>query len=105
MFKIKYCIKLYIKLNLFHNFLGHYFFSPKIAHKLVAYLEEEAVRTYTHVLRDIDLGRVPEFNDFELSQEMRDYWHLDEKATFRDLILCIRADEAIHREVNKDLSV
>lgn len=36
---------------------------------------------------------------------MHDYWKLPETATFRDLILCIRADEALHREVNKDLSV
>jgi len=36
---------------------------------------------------------------------MRSYWNLGPTATFRDLILCIRADEAAHREVNKDLSV
>ena len=36
---------------------------------------------------------------------MRSYWNLSETATFRDLILCIRADEAMHREVNKDFSV
>jgi hypothetical protein len=36
---------------------------------------------------------------------MIDYWRLPKEATFRDLILCIRADEATHREVNKDLSV
>lgn len=36
---------------------------------------------------------------------MRSYWKLNDDATFRDLILCIRADEATHREVNKDFSV
>ena len=36
---------------------------------------------------------------------MKDYWSLDQNATFRDLILCIRADEAVHREVNKDFSI
>jgi len=79
--------------------------SPKVAHKFVSYLEEEAVRTYTHVLRDLDEGRVKEFLDFKLSKDMHDYWKLPETATFRDLILCIRADEALHREVNKDLSI
>ena len=43
--------------------------------------------------------------DFKLSEDMKSYWRLPETATFRDLILCIRADEALHREVNKDLSV
>ena len=41
--------------------LVHYALSPKIAHKFVSYLEEEAVRTYTHALKDIDSGQVPEF--------------------------------------------
>tara|TARA_B110000503_G_scaffold132543_1_gene208610 strand:- start:112 stop:267 length:156 start_codon:yes stop_codon:yes gene_type:complete len=35
---------------------------------------------------------------------MKEYWNLPNDATFRDLILCIRADEACHREVNKDMS-
>ncbi len=38
-------------------FIVHYAISPKIAHKFVSYLEEEAVRTYTHLLKDIDEGR------------------------------------------------
>jgi hypothetical protein len=32
------------------------------------------------------------------------YYHLDKDATFRDLILSIRADEACHRETNHFLS-
>ena len=97
-----------IILNFIHLiicFIVHYLFSPKIAHRIVSYLEEEAVRTYTHVIKDIDEGRVKEFMDFKLSEDMLSYWKLPETATFRDLILCIRADEALQREVNKDLSV
>jgi hypothetical protein len=67
-------------------------------------LEEEAVKTYTHVLKDIDDDACPGLELLSLNQEMRDYWNLGPDATFRDLILCIRADEATHREVNKDLS-
>jgi ubiquinol oxidase len=78
--------------------------SPKIAHKIVSYLEEEAVYTYSHVLEEIDAGKLPLFELYKLTPEVRKYWNLDENATFRDLILCIRADEACHREVNKDLS-
>jgi hypothetical protein len=57
------------------------------------------------VLKDIDDNVLPELNDLQLNDEMRSYWNLPETATFRDLILCIRADEAMHREVNKDFSV
>ncbi len=83
----------------------HYFLSPRTAHKMVSYLEQEAVRTYTHALKDIDEGRCPGFLTLKLPIEIQEYWNLDEKATFRDLILCIRADEACHREVNRDFSV
>ena len=33
-----------------------------------------------------------------------DYYHLDPKATMRDVILSIRADESTHRETNHFLS-
>jgi len=33
-----------------------YIISSKTAHRFVGYLEEEAVKTYTHCLEDIDHG-------------------------------------------------
>ena len=32
------------------------------------------------------------------------YWDLEENATMRDVILSVRADEAIHRELNHSFS-
>jgi hypothetical protein len=72
---------------------------------MVSYLEQEAVRTYSHALSDIDAGRCPDFLKFKLPLDIREYWDLPPEATFRDLLLCIRADEACHREVNRDFSV
>lgn len=36
-----------------------YFSSPHIAHRFVAYLEEEAVSTYDRCLEDFEQGRLP----------------------------------------------
>ena len=72
---------------------------------MVSYLEQEAVRTYTHALSDIDLGRCPGFMKLKLPLDIREYWDLQTDASFRDLVLCIRADEACHREVNRDFSI
>lgn len=79
-----------------------YLASPRTVHAMVGYLEEEAVRTYTHALEDIDAGKLwagkpaPPF--------ARAYWRLPEDATMRDLILVVRADEACHSHVNHTFS-
>jgi len=41
----------------------------------------------------------------KLPLDIREYWDLQTDASFRDLVLCIRADEACHREVNRDFSI
>ena len=38
-----------------------YVLSPKLCHAFIGYLEEEAVKTYTHVIADLDKGRLPEW--------------------------------------------
>lgn len=38
----------------FNFFFIAYLFSPKFCHRFVGYLEEEAVRTYTAMLKDLD---------------------------------------------------
>src|SRR5215469_13072526 len=40
-------------------FFGLYVISPKTAHRVVGYFEEEAVISYTHYLAEIDEGRSP----------------------------------------------
>ncbi len=78
-------------------FFGLYLVSPKTAHRVVGYFEEEAVISYTHYLAEIDEGRSA---NVPAPQIARDYWGLPETATLRDVVLVVRADEAHHRDVN-----
>ncbi|KAK4146552.1 alternative oxidase-domain-containing protein [Dichotomopilus funicola] len=84
-----------------------YLVSPKITHRFVGYLEEEAVHTYTRMLHEIERGDLPKWSDpkFEVPEIAVSYWRMPEgKRTMKDLILYIRADEAVHRGVNHTLS-
>lgn len=78
-------------------FFALYLISPKTAHRVVGYFEEEAVISYTHYLKEIDEGRSPNVPAPAIA---RHYWGLGENATLRDVVLVVRADEAHHRDVN-----
>jgi hypothetical protein len=81
-----------------------YLLSPKICHRFVGYLEEEAVLTYTREIADIDSGRLPQWAKMEAPQIAIDYYNLKPgHQSMRELLLHIRADEAKHREVNHTL--
>ena len=83
---------------LFYNFYFFlYLLAPKTAHRLVGYLEEEAVVSYTHYLEEIDAGRA---QNVPAPQIAKDYWNLQSDARLRDVVLVIRADEAGHRDKN-----
>ena len=71
-------------------------------HAAVGYLEEEAVKTYTHALAEIDAGRL--WPDTPVPPVAREYWRLADDATMRDVVLAIRADEACHSHVNHTFS-
>lgn len=81
----------------FNSFFLLYLLAPKTAHRIVGYLEEEAVVSYTHYLAEIDAGRHP---DIAAPQIAIDYWKLPATATLRDVVLATRADEGKHRDVN-----
>lgn len=57
--------------------------APKSAHRFVAYLEEEAVKTYSHVLEAIDKGELPEWEAGaqKVPTVAKDYWRLGDNAT------------------------
>lgn len=74
-----------------------YVVSPRTAHRVVGYFEEEAVVSYTLYLAEIDAGRVPNVPAPALA---RHYWKLPADATLRDMVLVVRADEAHHRDIN-----
>ena len=42
----------------FNLYFMLYLFAPGVAHRVVAYLEEEAVISYTQYLAELDAGRV-----------------------------------------------
>lgn len=82
----------------FYNlFFLLYLFSPRTAHRIVGYLEEEAVYSYTEYLAGVDDGTYP---NVPAPQVAIDYWKLAPGALLRDVIVVIRDDEAHHRDVN-----
>lgn len=78
-------------------FFALYLVSPRTAHRIVGYFEEEAVLSYTLYLKEIDEGRSPNGPAPAIA---RHYWKLPDGATLRDVVLVVRADEAHHRDVN-----
>ncbi|KAL2062883.1 hypothetical protein VTL71DRAFT_5955 [Oculimacula yallundae] len=90
----------------FNGFFICYLLSPRICHRFVGYLEEEAVRTYTRALSDLDAGKLPLWNSgrIQAPEIAVQYWDMPEgKRGMRELLMYIRADEAKHREVNHTL--
>ena len=82
----------------FYNaFFAIYLISPRTAHRIVGYFEEEAVISYTQYLEEIDAGR---HENVPAPQIAIDYWKLSHDARLRDVVLQIRDDEAGHRDVN-----
>ncbi|XP_075505694.1 ubiquinol oxidase, mitochondrial-like isoform X2 [Primulina tabacum] len=81
----------------FNAFFVLYLMSPKLAHRVVGYLEEEAVHSYTEYLKDIESGAI---QNVPAPAIAIDYWRLPKDATLKDVIIVIRADEAHHRDVN-----
>ncbi|KAK3034826.1 hypothetical protein RJ639_033731 [Escallonia herrerae] len=86
----------------FNAFFVLYVLSPKLAHRIVGYLEEEAIHSYTEYLKDIDSGAI---ENVPAPAIAIDYWRLPKDATLKDVITVIRADEAHHRDVNHFASV
>jgi len=74
-----------------------YLISYKTAHRVVGYLEEEAVYSYSCYLDCIDDGSI---ENSPAPQVAIKYWKLPEDARLRDVVEVIRADEMKHREVN-----
>ncbi len=83
---------------IFYNvFFFTYLFAPRTAHRIVGYLEEEAVVSYTQYLAEIDAGRIENGPAPRIAIE---YWQLPENARLREVVIMVRADEAHHRDTN-----
>jgi len=87
---------------IFYNaYFWLYLFTPRIAHRIVGYLEEEAVVSYTQYLAQIDAGHV---ENVPAPQIAIDYWKLAPDARLRDVVIVVRADEAGHRDRNHEMA-
>ncbi|KAK6205423.1 alternative oxidase [Scheffersomyces amazonensis] len=98
---------IYVGQGVFANlFFLFYLANPKYCHRFVGYLEEEAVSTYTHLVKELDdPNKLAKFKHLKIPTIAVQYWpELTEESSFKDLILRIRADEAKHREVNHTLA-
>eukprot|EP00118_Oscarella_pearsei_P002962 m.12417 g.12417 ORF g.12417 m.12417 type:complete len:300 (+) comp24036_c0_seq2:39-938(+) len=84
-------------------FFLSYLVSPKFCHRFVGYLEEEAVKTYTKCLEDLDDGKLKSWSLMPSPPVAKTYWNLPDDATMKDVVYAIRADEAHHRVVNHTL--
>lgn len=84
--------------GIFYNlFFILYIFSSKIAHRIVGYLEEEAVYSYGEYLAEIEAGRCENVPAPTIAIE---YWNLPKESRLRDVVIVVRDDEAKHRDVN-----
>lgn len=81
----------------FNCFFVLYLVSSKTAHRVVGYFEEEAIKSYTAYLEEIDAGR---HENVVAPQIALEYWSLPANARLRDVVIAVRADEANHRDVN-----
>tara|TARA_E500000178_G_scaffold276646_1_gene275618 strand:- start:354 stop:947 length:594 start_codon:yes stop_codon:yes gene_type:complete len=86
-------------------FMAYYFVlyivSPKTAHKMIHYFEEEAVRSYTSYLAQIEAG---EIEDLPAPRLAIDYYDLPADAKLSDMISRVRADEQGHADANLKFS-
>merc|ERR1712054_289762 len=87
---------------MFNVLFVSYLLSPKTVHRFVGYLEESAVHTYTVLLKDIDTpgSAVEHWKSIPAPEDVREYYNLPDGANFRDVVKCVRADEACHRDCN-----
>ncbi|XAR69203.1 Ubiquinol oxidase [Bertholletia excelsa] len=81
----------------FNAYFLAYLLSPKLSHRIVGYLEEEAIHSYTEFLTELDKGTI---ENVPAPAIALDYWQLPEGSTLRDVVMVVRADEAHHRDVN-----
>lgn len=79
----------------FNAFLAAYIITPRTCHRFVGYLEEEAVKTYTHALHDIDVegSDAAIWASTPAPEIAVQYWRLAPDATVRDVVMAVRADE------------
>jgi ubiquinol oxidase len=70
--------------------------SPRTAHRLAGYISEQAIEGYTRYLDRLAEGAQP---DIAAPAFAVDYWHLSPAAKLSEMLVSMRQDEAIHRDI------
>jgi ubiquinol oxidase len=78
-------------------YLVMYLISPSTSHKMIAYFEEEAVRSYDDYIKMIEAGEIENVPAPNLAIE---YYSLEENARLLDMVKHVRMDEQKHSEAN-----
>ena len=73
----------------------------KTAHRMIAYFEQEAGKSYTEYLGMVERGEVP---NVPAPQLAIDYYKMKKTARLSDLIRKVRADEEHHSKLNMEYS-
>ncbi|KAI3658778.1 hypothetical protein MP638_002578 [Amoeboaphelidium occidentale] len=90
-----------VQLIFFNSYFFLYLFAPKVAHRMVGYLEEEAIISYTRFINEIQEGNIQNVPAPKMAIE---YWNLKHDAKLLEVVYAVRADEAKHRDVNHHLA-
>ena len=80
-----------------HFYFIMYLISPRTAHRMIAYFEEEAVRSYTEYMTLIQAGVIP---NVKAPQLAIDYYDMPQDAKLWDMVYWVRNDELNHSKVN-----
>tara|TARA_B100000212_G_scaffold328107_1_gene292058 strand:+ start:881 stop:1447 length:567 start_codon:yes stop_codon:yes gene_type:complete len=78
-----------------------YIVDYRTAHRMIAYFEQEAVKSYTEYLKLVESGEV---ENIPAPQLAIDYYKMKKSAKLSDLIKKVRADEEHHSKVNMEYS-
>lgn len=74
-----------------------YLVSPKTAHRVVGYFEEEAIHSYERYLQLVHEGV---HENIAATALAKSYWKLKDDARLTDMIEATILDEMLHRDVN-----
>ena len=78
-----------------------YLLSPRTAHRVVGYFEEEAIHSYERYLELVHEGK---HENIPATSLAKSYWKLHEDARLSDMIEATIIDEMAHRDVNHRFS-
>lgn len=78
-----------------------YLLSPRTAHRVVGYFEEEAIHSYERYLELVHEGK---HENIPATSLAKSYWKLHDDARLSDMIEATIIDEMAHRDVNHRFS-